>query len=589
MTAHLLAISIGPVQEFIAAARRTRDLWFGSHLLSEISKAAAKALHSQQGELIFPADAAALDDPGASAANVVLARLPEGSPREAAQCAHSAARHRWLSFARPVFDDFHPYIRRDLWEAQVDDFLEFFAAWVPESKNYDADRQKVMRLLEARKRCRDFRPATPRDGRAGIRKSSLDGLRESVIVEPEDWPKESGRRRRLRLAEGEQLDAVGLIKRAGGGDKPYPSVSRVAADPWLRGLDESELQELAAVCRSAGDLVHSLDVSAGGQPQFKSFPFEGTVVYRSRHRDLQKESDADKSEVQPLTDVVGRLVHHRKEPSPYLALLAADGDQIGKALSSVNDSKKHQAFSRALAAFAAKTKSIVNEHRGVLIYAGGDDVTAFLPVDQCLACARALHEEFQKQTAQAAGAAPLTLSVGVAIAHFMEPLEDLLAYARAAEKHAKNPSPEDAGQQPRDGLAVHLHKRGGGPIRLRGNWSEAAEEPIDRRIGALASWVNEGAISGRVAYDLRKLAETYDGGWEEAARRTAIVHDCLAVLRKKRPSGASRMDEIAASIRLHVRDAASLRRLSEMLLIARIIAEVRRQTEKIAPTEEVLT
>ena len=39
----LLAISIGPVQDFISAARKTRDLWFGSHLLSEISKAAARA------------------------------------------------------------------------------------------------------------------------------------------------------------------------------------------------------------------------------------------------------------------------------------------------------------------------------------------------------------------------------------------------------------------------------------------------------------------------------------------------------------------------------------------------------------------
>jgi CRISPR-associated protein Cmr2 len=42
MTDYLLALSIGPVQNFIAAARRTRDLWFGSHVLSEISKAAAR-------------------------------------------------------------------------------------------------------------------------------------------------------------------------------------------------------------------------------------------------------------------------------------------------------------------------------------------------------------------------------------------------------------------------------------------------------------------------------------------------------------------------------------------------------------------
>ena len=41
---HLLGIHIGPVQEFIAAARRSRDLWFGSWLLSELSKAAARGI-----------------------------------------------------------------------------------------------------------------------------------------------------------------------------------------------------------------------------------------------------------------------------------------------------------------------------------------------------------------------------------------------------------------------------------------------------------------------------------------------------------------------------------------------------------------
>lgn len=55
MTAYLYVLSIGSVQDFIAAARRTRDLWFGSHLLSEISKAAAKSIAEDGGLLIFPA------------------------------------------------------------------------------------------------------------------------------------------------------------------------------------------------------------------------------------------------------------------------------------------------------------------------------------------------------------------------------------------------------------------------------------------------------------------------------------------------------------------------------------------------------
>ncbi len=51
-------LALGPVQDFIATAKRCRDLWFGSWLLSELSKAAAQAvaLHpgSNRNALIFP-------------------------------------------------------------------------------------------------------------------------------------------------------------------------------------------------------------------------------------------------------------------------------------------------------------------------------------------------------------------------------------------------------------------------------------------------------------------------------------------------------------------------------------------------------
>ncbi len=56
MTAHLIQIAVGPVQEFIAQARRTRDLWYGSHLLSEVSRAVARSLHEDpRVVLVFPA------------------------------------------------------------------------------------------------------------------------------------------------------------------------------------------------------------------------------------------------------------------------------------------------------------------------------------------------------------------------------------------------------------------------------------------------------------------------------------------------------------------------------------------------------
>ena len=50
---YLISIGIGPVQDFIASARRSRDLWFGSWLLSELSKAAANAVVEEAGEVIL--------------------------------------------------------------------------------------------------------------------------------------------------------------------------------------------------------------------------------------------------------------------------------------------------------------------------------------------------------------------------------------------------------------------------------------------------------------------------------------------------------------------------------------------------------
>lgn len=53
MPTYLATLAIGPVQGFIAAARRSRDLWFGSYLLSEVSKAAACFLHQQPGTVLI--------------------------------------------------------------------------------------------------------------------------------------------------------------------------------------------------------------------------------------------------------------------------------------------------------------------------------------------------------------------------------------------------------------------------------------------------------------------------------------------------------------------------------------------------------
>ena len=69
------------------AALRTRDLWFGSHMLSEVSKAAAQAMKKYSPDavdLIFPVvqkDVNELDEPDINVANRIVAQVDNGGIR----------------------------------------------------------------------------------------------------------------------------------------------------------------------------------------------------------------------------------------------------------------------------------------------------------------------------------------------------------------------------------------------------------------------------------------------------------------------------------------------------------------------------
>ncbi|MFQ3640357.1 MAG: type III-B CRISPR-associated protein Cas10/Cmr2, partial [Chloracidobacterium sp.] len=484
-----------------------------------------------------------------------------------AQAKHEA-HQTWLAFANEAYEEAAGAIRQDIWGDQVDDVIEFYAAWVARTdpSPYQSDRARLMRLLAGRKNCRDFAPAK---GRAGVPKSSLDGQRESVLKDParEPWPERL--RTQLRIRKGEQLDVVGLVKRVAGGKRPYPSVSRVAADPWIRGNKQKpSFGDLVEACKALPKhVLHHLDEEHF--PQFQDFPYEGTVVFKSRHHEWRSEIDEEDwpTSIGQIQDALGKL----SEPSPYLAVLVADGDRVGAAIAALASPDAHRDFSENLSGFAKQVHTIVNANRGVLVYAGGDDVLAFLPVDKCLDCARQLHDDFGRRLAMYGN---LSLSVGIAIGHFMENLEDLLEYGRAAEKAAKKPD--------RDGLAVHLHKRGGAPIQIRSPW----QDQPDQRLKRYAELLRREAIPSKLPYDLRKLADVYDG-WPKETLAQALCADVLRVIRDKQPkAGRHYLEEIEQLVRTRLTDATSLRRFTEEVLIAHQIAMALEQAEAPSVTAE---
>jgi CRISPR-associated protein Cmr2 len=509
---HLLLVSLGPVQDFIAQARRSRDLWFGSHLLSELSRAAAASLAGADARLIFPAlskgdgellpcDAPTRDGRNApvSVANKILAELPEGvGPLACATAARAAAGARWCRIAHGVRRQRASVIAAgidDLWNEQVDDILEFYAVWVSLGDDYRAARQAAERALAGRKNLRDFRRW--RHDRVGAPKSSLDGARVSILDDNRSDPGF----RRLRIAAGEQLDAIGLVKRAGFEPDQFVPLVSIAAGAWLERAAEKAREDLDAARQACA--AQKIPPIGRALPAVAPLRFDATVLFRSRWPALCREIDGLAEGAAAFREwgerQIGPLLKAMDgEPPAYVACLAADGDRMGQTLDGLASAEANREFSKALAKFPADARRIVEQdHLGSLIYAGGDDVLAFLPVARAPDCAKALENAFRARLGQAlAGDKLPTLSVGIGVGHVIEPMSLLLDLARAAERAAK-----DFG---RNALAIIVDKRSGGRRQFAMSWKC---EPV-KRLRQDAQLLDEKLSTGKV-HELEALLRRF--------------------------------------------------------------------------------
>ncbi len=642
MSGILVVVSVGPVQEFIASARRTRDFWMGSALLGEFSRAVARTVAERLGRaaLIFPApenddqllplrfDQKNTQLESYDVSNVILFEAPTGSDISSLTGdLKQAANDRWKVIAEGAAGKCESELYD--WRRQLEPSpVEFYAAWAPLANGYESARKEAMRLLAGRKALRDFKPWKG----TGAPKSSLDGGRETVLKI--DNERLHHRRRGLHVRPNEQLDLIGIVKRVDWGHDAirYPSVSRVAIDPWIRGVkaaggaDTETARLFEDILASCKDLrlrerrdknAWDIEDDIPKFPWLKSFPYEGTVLYASRHRDLidelieqvpaeEPESIEEaravaREKIEPLGNLLGLLKkqHPFSEPWSYLAVLSADGDEMGRVLSEIakapNGAARHREFTRAQSRFAKKARQIINgkddvdgrSFSGVCVYASADDILAFVAADHSIQCADALRQTFAQEVGAVAKkfdvVAP-TLSVGIAVGHFMEPLEDLLDFARAAEKRAKIPAPSDRGQRPRNALAISIHTRGGAPLIVRDQWDPAAggsEVPFAQRILAWADLHRHKHLPVKAAYDLRFLAQEYPEG-----DNAEIRIEALRVLGRKRagPGGVDAVTRVRDLIS-NVRSAGDLRLIADELVIGQWIGDAMDQASGQRPKE----
>lgn len=534
MSSAVLRFTFGPVQGFIAEARRTADLFAGSRILAELARAAARALQEAGADLVYPADLVPGDPP-----NVIVARVPWDDAEQLAERAAAALRARWQELASDALAELERYTRIDdalraQWRAQTNDFWEiYWAAARIEQDDYATAFRHAQAGVAALKKTRTFgqlEQAGPKD--------VLSGSRAALAPAGQDprtfWRAVRRHPQGARLVgEHERLDAISAVKRFarfGDGKDAYPSVPTIAARPFARLAAERALPALESY-RDAFELLvtafgerleryRRTGLGVEGFPYDGAFLYESTLEWPALVEELgldPQQAERQRSQVDsPLRVARDRLAALYRaagqRPSRYVAVLVLDGDSMGQWLTSaLSDGgvEAHREVSRKLARFAAASEGVGRRAAPdtVFVYQGGDDVVALVPAEQAVPLALALAAAFAEVT-QGRSA-----SAGIAIGHWLEPLGDLLQNAREAEKRAKRLPGKNA-------VAVELQPRGGEIVRVVARTDQLTAldlaDLVDRfrRDGA-------GSLSGRLPTDLRQLARAFPQA--DAAFRAVLV------------------------------------------------------------------
>jgi CRISPR-associated protein Cmr2 len=603
--AHVLIVTLGPVQDFIAAARRSRDLWFGSWLLSDLSKGAAEAMARECGleSLVFPGidelDELRIDKQ-TSAANKIVVRVPDGKdPAEVARRGQEGMQARLERSRKEAFDwidSDSPYFDRDRAELQVRDLIEYSWVSAPErnGEGYSGARRKAEELLASRKNTRLWKPVA---WGGDVPKSSIDGERESVLYEKlfEKAQEKKITPRQIREEYGvgptERLCGVGLLKRHG--TRPgsrythrFVSTGHVAARPlFVRTQDENPppdlleaWQKYLRVLAQEGVPLKEQEIVQGPAWQHRLFgPYDGSLLFDNRLPELFEEETDEKKKKEAVRKARLALAAVLEKigvttPLPYYAILVADGDRMGKAIERQDTVEHHQKLSGALDGFARYARLIVErDHGGELIYSGGDDVLAFVPLHNAVKCARKLAKDFHDRLSgfpvneEGEEKETPTLSAGLGISHFLEPLRRALNTARQAEKLAK---------KKRNSLAVIVDKRSGPPVEVTGVWTT-----LDLELEDYVSMHRNEQVPDGAAYELRELARLLDrapaeseGDLKELVRKEAV-----RILRRKAPErGAKEVIDPKILERLEKRvgnKEASVKEIANRLIVARLLAQ----------------
>jgi CRISPR-associated protein Cmr2 len=540
----LVSFMIGSPQAFIEGARSLRDLWSGSFLVSWLAAKAMRPIldDPQLGPACFVTPhvdlainhqlLAALGKPSgdvwatlSSIPNKFCLMVPADQANKIRDQTLHAAREAWHEIGDKVHGQLakslnavHPDWDR-LWSLQLNSFFEFFAVAMPlislEPKDWNDEWNRLGRLMDTLRSVRHVPDYFPTADEQVPAKCSLLGSYEQM------GPANLQESRRFwevvasgngiggtRLQKTDRLCAVSLVKRFAWpvvlsaqtklptGELRFSDTATVAAKEWLRQakIDPTRVRREQAC-------------------------WNGQWLHWDRPSQVEDEEPCPPALFDRIRDSRQKDAHG--VPPVYYALLHLDGDNMGRIFTGDAGPKdwgvgreRYAEITKALTNFGQHVDRIVRDAQGELIYCGGDDILAILPTAFAVECAHQLNQAFG--TAMRDNS--VSISGGLAVAHYKEDLRYALQVARKAEKSAKRidrtPTAARKKGEPKckRALAVAVCRHSGEHSSFVMGWNQAEE------FNGLVQVLKQVPITDRWTYKLCELATVLGTLPQEAVR-----------------------------------------------------------------------
>lgn len=414
-------------------------------------------------------------------------------------------------------------------------------------------------------------------------------------------------RSKADFTDSERLSSIALAKRLGysifgkdllhplyrcfEGETGFPSTTEIALTDWLDQVDPL----IREIVGKSGRLSHQI-------PEIRA-ALANIVHEKDENRDAKvddfEHTSSHKLAYRIYPDLIDSINIH--DADKYYAILIMDGDHMGKLINgetigsswktvihpklsaklcsnSFNSSLKtfwennlchprllapsvHAGISESLADFSLFTvPAVIQRAKGKLIYAGGDDVCAVLPLSSVISAARLIAKLYCESYRFFGSDAPswgeeisgpwspkvgklslhlgrspnISISAGILVCHHKKPLYNAMKRAHELLDQAKSVGGRNA-------IALEFEKRSGGPLTWITKWNATVWEKLGiesladknlldcfaRTAQALASERSSRELSSSLIYRFREFSDGIQSlarSRPEAIKRFVTAH-----------------------------------------------------------------